>query len=124
MHVGRTVDVAVEHVLLWLTEPDRRSMWLPVEPRTQASAGRRTVRWTWPDGSAVRLELRRLAPGSTGLTVEHRLPATVRRAPEGQGGGASDAADGDALTAWWEERLAALDQLSAAPHPRGEHPRS
>lgn len=95
-NVTRTLPVPTDEALRWLTEPAARQRWLDVEPELRSATAVRSVRWGWPDGGRVTLQVLPAPGGRTRLSVRHRT------------------ADADAVAALKREWSDRLDRLQAA----------
>ena len=93
---SRTVGVPVERLFEAFTEQSLRELWMPgAELRERTATAPRTARYDWEGGSSrviVLCESKGEAKSTVALSHE-RLP---------------DADAGDAMKAWWRERLTEL----------------
>lgn len=92
---SRTFPVAISRLYRACSDRRTRARWLPGVGLTVRTATRdRSLRMTWPDGTAVQLWFTAKGPERSQVQVQHaRLP---------------DRAAADRLKGWWGERLDAL----------------
>lgn len=71
---SRTLPVPPDVTMTWLTDPERRRRWLEVEPEVRSATAVRSLRWGWPDGTRVTLQVMPASGGRTRLSAQHSVP--------------------------------------------------
>jgi len=98
---SKTVPVPVERLRRAFTDARLRARWLPgVEPTVRKTTSKKSLRWTWEDGTPVVVWFEPKGEAKSQVALAHQKLA--------------DRDDVEARKAFWGERLAALAAMLKA----------
>jgi hypothetical protein len=94
---SKVIAVPIAELYAAFAEPSVRAQWLDVPAEVRTPSKNKSVRMTWPDGSAVDVGFFRKGPAKSQVAIGHRKMKSQ--------------ADATRMKAFWTEKLNALSGL-------------